>query len=83
MNKVIFQLGLLAFCVASVLFGIQDMSFLEVVARAFLVFVIIVCAIAAILMIASSLARPATTVPENQAQTAKAGTGAQVQAPAK
>ena len=57
MNKVIFQIGLLAFCVASVLFGIQPMSLLEVVARAFLVFVIVVCAIAFVLVIAASFAR--------------------------
>jgi len=83
MNKVIFQLGLLAFCVASVLFGIQDMSLLEVVARAFLVFVIVVCAIAAVLMIASSFTRPSEPGQENQAQTGKVGHRSQAEAPAK
>jgi hypothetical protein len=83
MNKVIFQLGLLAFCVASVLFGIQDMSLLEVIARAFLVFVIVVCAIAAILMVASSFARKPEPEVEQPAHDVKAGTRGPAEAAAK
>jgi hypothetical protein len=39
MNKIIFQLGLLAFCVCVVLFGNQMNSLLDVIVRSFLVFV--------------------------------------------
>ena len=56
MNKIIFQIGLLAFCIAAVVFGTQGMGVLDMVARAFIVFVAVVCAAALILIVASSLA---------------------------
>ena len=45
MNKVIFQVGLLAFCVATVVFGAQQLSLIELVSRSFIVFIgVVVCA---------------------------------------
>jgi len=54
MNKIIFQIGLLGFCVSAVLFGTQGMSLMETVARAFIVFIAVECAIA-VMMLMSSL----------------------------
>lgn len=56
MNKIIFEIGMLAFCIASVVFGTQGMGVLEAVARAFIVFVAVVCVAALFLLVASSLA---------------------------
>ncbi len=53
MNKIIFQIGLLAFCVSSVIFGMQGNNLLETITRAFIVFMVIVCALALILFLAS------------------------------
>jgi hypothetical protein len=50
MNKVIFQIGLLAFCVAAVVFGSQHIDLLETISRSFIVFV------GVILIVALSLA---------------------------
>ena len=53
MNKIIFQIGMLGFCVSAVLFGTQGMSLMETVARAFTVFIVVVCAIAVALLMSS------------------------------
>jgi cobalamin synthase len=53
MNKIIFQIGLLGFCVSAVLFGTQGMSLMETVARAFIVFIVVVCAIAVVMLMSS------------------------------
>jgi hypothetical protein len=53
MNKIIFQIGMLGFCVSAVLFGTQGMSLMETVARAFIVFIVVVCAIAVALLMSS------------------------------
>ena len=53
MNKIIFQIGMLGFCVSAVLFGTQGMSLMETVARAFIVFIVVVCAIAVVLLMSS------------------------------
>jgi len=46
MNKTIFQMGLLAFCIAAVVYGIQGVGLVESLARSFLVFTIVVCVLA-------------------------------------
>jgi len=56
MNKVIFQIGLLAFCVSSVVFGIQGNNLLETVSRGFIVFIAVVCTIALLLFAVSMMA---------------------------
>ena len=53
MNKIIFQIGMLGFCVSAVLFGTQGMTLMEIVARAFIVFIVVVCAIAVVLLMSS------------------------------
>jgi hypothetical protein len=54
MNKIIFQIGLLSFCVASVVFSTQGDDLLNIMARSFVVFIVVVCAIAGLLFVASS-----------------------------
>ena len=53
MNKIIFQVGLLAFCVAAVVFQTQGMSLLDSVARSFVVFILVVVGTAVLLVIGS------------------------------
>jgi hypothetical protein len=38
-NKVIFQLGVLAFCVTAVFLGLQNVSLMDTISRSFIVFV--------------------------------------------
>jgi hypothetical protein len=60
MNKIIFQIGMLAFCVSTVLFSSQGSDLMETVARSFVVFVVTVCALAVVLFAVASIpARPA------------------------
>lgn len=54
MTKVIFQLGLLAFCVAGVYFGLQESDLLGVVARAFIIFIAVICSLMVMLLITAS-----------------------------
>jgi hypothetical protein len=49
MNKLIFQIGVLGFCVSAVIFGADGGSLLEILSRSFLVFVGII--LAAVLML--------------------------------
>ncbi len=39
MNKILFRLGLLAFCISVVIFGFQNLSLMDTITRAFIVFV--------------------------------------------
>jgi len=39
MNKIIFQVGLLAFCISTVVFSVLGSPLLEVLAKAFIVFI--------------------------------------------
>jgi Na+-transporting NADH:ubiquinone oxidoreductase subunit NqrD len=47
MNKVIFQIGILAFCVSIVAFGAQQMALMQTLSRSFIVFVgvVVTCVI--------------------------------------
>ncbi len=38
MNKIIFQIGILAFFVSAVIFGVQEFSLFDTIVRAFVVF---------------------------------------------
>jgi len=55
MNKVIFQIGLLAFCVAFVMFSAEGNDALQAAQRGFVVFALVVGGIAVLLFAASSL----------------------------
>jgi hypothetical protein len=68
MNKTIFEVGLLSFCVASVMFGTQGMGLLETVAHAFIVFMAVVSGIALVLVVSASF-----TTKADPAQTPSAG----------
>jgi hypothetical protein len=59
MTRVIFQIGLLAFCVAAVVFGLELQDILEVVARAFIVFIAVIGAMMVILLVGASFHRQA------------------------
>lgn len=55
MNKVIFQIGLLAFCISFVIFSTQGEDVLQTAQRSFVVFALVVSGIAVLLFAASSL----------------------------
>ena len=52
MNKLIFQIGFLGFCIATVVFGTQSNSLLDTVSRAFIVFVAVIVTATGILSLA-------------------------------
>lgn len=39
MNKIIFQVGLLSFCISAVVYASLDMPLIDVIARAFIVYI--------------------------------------------
>ncbi len=79
MTKVIFQIGLLGFCVAAVIFGLEGTDVLEVLARAFIVFIAVICALVLILLVGASFhqekqkteAAPQAAHPKTAAEPAK------------
>jgi Co/Zn/Cd efflux system component len=61
MNKVIFQIGLLVFCMSIVYFGTQGLSAMEMISRSFMVFMIAIAGIVVLAMFAViSLKKKAT-----------------------
>jgi hypothetical protein len=54
MTKVIFQIGLLAFCVAVVFFSLENTDMIDIVARSFMVFIAVVCASMVMFFVAAS-----------------------------
>jgi cation transporter-like permease len=78
MNKTIFQIGLLAFCIATVVFGTQGLGVIETVSRSFIVFMVVVCSIAVMLVISSAFAvkppdQAATPGPQQNAPSPESG----------
>lgn len=72
MTKVIFEIGILAFCVAVVCFGLQENDMLEVTAHAFMVFIVVMCAMMLILLLAGSFSRHnVEQVKQDEAQAAE------------
>ena len=71
MTKVIFQIGLLSFCVAAVLFGLQHTDLLEIVARAFVVFIAVVGAMMIILLVVANFAEHKTMGPDAEVRPAQ------------
>ena len=55
-NKIIFQIGVLAFCVSAVFLGIQNLSLMETISRSFIVFVGAVLTVALVLLAGSMFA---------------------------
>jgi hypothetical protein len=66
MNKVIFQIGLLAFCISAVVYASLGMSLLDVIARAFIIFIIAIIALIAILFLASLFTVKEKPIDENE-----------------
>lgn len=42
MNKVLFQIGILTFCISIVYFGLQEITVIELLARSFIIFVAVI-----------------------------------------
>ncbi len=63
MNRVIFQIGVLTFCVAVVYFGTAGMGVVDMVARGFIVFMAVVSGLA---VISFALATALTRKPPRQ-----------------
>lgn len=55
MNKIIFQIGALAFCVSIVAFGAQQMALIQTLSRSFIVFVgvVVTCVILYTIVVAT------------------------------
>jgi hypothetical protein len=66
-NKIIFQIGLLAFCVSAVIFATERMHLVEAVSRSFIVFVGVVLVSAAALMVVSTVGKKHTDAGSPQA----------------
>jgi SNF family Na+-dependent transporter len=57
MNKIILQIGALAFCVSVVAFSTQKYPMLDTVARAFIVFIIVTVALSVLLALSVAIVR--------------------------
>jgi succinate-acetate transporter protein len=55
MSKIIFQVGLLAFCISTVVFSIYGSPLLEVIAKSFIIFIAAVIGMIAIIFASSAL----------------------------
>jgi len=55
MNKIIFQIGILGFCISAVVFGGNGGSLIDIVSRSFIVFVGIVIAATALVLVGGSM----------------------------
>jgi hypothetical protein len=58
MTKVMFQVGLLAFFIAAILFGTQGMPLMDMILRAFIVFIATVLVQAIIFVMVASMKSP-------------------------
>jgi len=54
MKKTILQIGLLAFCVSTAVFGTQRLGMIETITRSSIVSIVIVCAIVVVLLLGGS-----------------------------
>ncbi|HCV43052.1 MAG TPA: hypothetical protein DGH68_06175 [Bacteroidetes bacterium] len=67
-NKIIFQIGVLAFCVTAVFFGVQNLPLIETVSRSFIVFVGVVLTVAFALVAGSVLTSKSIAEPNQGAE---------------
>ena len=70
-NKIIFQIGILAFCVTAVVLGIQNLSLMETISRSFIVFVGVVLTVALALTASSMFTTKSPPPQEPQADKEK------------
>lgn len=67
MNKIIFQIGILGFCIAAVIFGGSGGGVLDIVSRAFIVFVGVVLAVTAVVLVGGTMIeKNSTTAPATE-----------------
>ena len=67
-NKIIFQIGILAFCVTAVILGLQNVSLMETISRSFVVFVGVVLTVALALTAGSLFVNKQPALPEQHAE---------------
>lgn len=70
MNKIIFQVGLLSFCVSVVIFSTLGNEMLEVVSKSFIVFIAAIVTMVGIVVATSMLSVKEKTEPENNSTVA-------------
>ncbi len=70
MTKIIFQIGMLAFCVAAVLFGLEHTDLLDIIARSFVVFIAVVGAMMIVLLVVANFAEHRAAEPSGDAHAA-------------
>ena len=70
-NKIIFQIGVLAFCVSAVFLGIQNLSLMETVSRSFIVFIGVVLTVALVLFAGSMFATKDAARPDQSFESDK------------
>lgn len=66
MNKIIFQIGLLVFCVSVVIFAVMGNGMMEVLAKSFIVFIAAIVTVVGIVVGASMLSEKEKQEPESQ-----------------
>jgi SNF family Na+-dependent transporter len=71
MNKLIFQIGLLGFCVAAVVFGGNGGSVIDIVSRSFIVFVGIVLGAMMIVLVSGTMVQKNLRQSEQQEREAE------------
>ena len=57
MNKLVFQIGVLVFCVSVVYFGTQGLDAIQTVSRSFMVFMVVVSGMAVVAMVVATSVR--------------------------
>lgn len=70
MNKIIFQVGMLAFCVSVVIFSTLGDEVLNVVSKSFIVFIAAIVAMVGVITATSLLSVKEKTSPEETGKTA-------------
>jgi|WetSurMetagenome_2_1015567.scaffolds.fasta_scaffold530463_2 hypothetical protein len=66
LNKVVFQIGLLAFCISAVIFATERVHLLEAVSRSFIVFVGVVLVSAGVFAAAATMSRKRPAAGDDQ-----------------
>jgi hypothetical protein len=72
-NKIIFQIGVLAFCVTAVFLGVQNLPLMETVSRSFIVFVGVVLTVALALVAGSMFMSRTPAAPSQTLEGEKKG----------
>ena len=70
-NKIIFQIGVLAFCVTAVFLGAQNVSLMDTISRSFIVFVGVILTMALALMAGSMFMAKGASQPEHPVEREK------------